>query len=83
VLSAEAVSRGLGAAAQAADQSQFSSSTNAAAADLDSASGKLRLTIVAADSGEPVPNVKLDYWLWENGKVARKKPLQSTRLGGV
>jgi len=49
VLSEAAASRGIGAAAQAPDQSQFSSSTNAASADVNSASGKLRLTIVAAD----------------------------------
>ena len=67
--------------AKAADQSQPSSNPNAVAAGTDSASGKLRLTIVAAESGKPVPNVLLDYWLWQNGNVAHRKPLQSTRFG--
>jgi RNA polymerase sigma factor (sigma-70 family) len=46
------------------------------------ATGKtLLLKIVAADVGKPVPNVELDYWLWEHGKVEHKKPLQANRFG--
>jgi RNA polymerase sigma factor (sigma-70 family) len=41
----------------------------------------LMLTIVAADANKPVPDVPLDYWLWEGGKVAHKKPLQADRFG--
>ena len=39
----------------------------------------LRLTILAADSGQPVPNVTLDYWCWE--KKATRKKLQGTSRG--
>lgn len=42
---------------------------------------RLVLTIVAADVGKPVPDVQLDYWLWEGEKVAHKKPLQADRFG--
>jgi len=42
---------------------------------------QLVLTIVAADVDKPVPGVQLDYWLWERGKVAHKKPLQADRFG--
>ncbi len=45
-------------------------------------SNQLILHIVAADSGQPIPMVTLDYWVWENnGKFAHKKPLLSTRFG--
>jgi RNA polymerase sigma factor (sigma-70 family) len=44
-------------------------------------SNALLLNIVAADSGKPVPNVELDYWLWAKGKVKHKKPLMTTRMG--
>lgn len=40
----------------------------------------LRLEIVAADSGKPVPNVVIDYREWGNSKVTRKD-IQSTRFG--
>ncbi|HEY1804781.1 MAG TPA: sigma-70 family RNA polymerase sigma factor, partial [Terracidiphilus sp.] len=41
----------------------------------------LLLNVVAADSGKPVPDVELDYWLWINGNVKHKKPLLTTRMG--
>ena len=41
----------------------------------------LLLNIVTADSGKPVPDVDLDYWLWEGAKVEHKDSLQTTRLG--
>lgn len=79
-LTKTAVSRGVGAAAQAADQSQPSPSSNAAAADTNSAPGNLRLSIVAADSGKPLPNVPIDYRGWEGNKFTGKK-LTSNREG--
>jgi RNA polymerase sigma factor (sigma-70 family) len=39
------------------------------------------LTIVAADVAKPVPDVQLDYWLWEGGEGAHKKPLRADRFG--
>lgn len=57
------------------------STANADAAQSTTASNNLVLHIVAADSDKPIPMVSLDYWLWENGKVAHKKPLLSTRFG--
>jgi RNA polymerase sigma factor (sigma-70 family) len=41
----------------------------------------LLLKIVAADVGKPVPDVELDYWLWEHGKVEHKKALHADRFG--
>jgi len=40
----------------------------------------LRLTLLAADSGQPVPNVTIDFGSWEGTKFTRKK-LQGTRAG--
>jgi hypothetical protein len=40
----------------------------------------LSLTMVAADSGKPVPNVRLDYWCWVGTKVIRTN-LLGTRAG--
>src|SRR5207245_8266816 len=80
-LAKAADSRAVPAPAKAADQSQLASNPNEVVAGTNSASGKLSLTIVAADTGKAVPNVLLDYWLWQNGNVAHRKPLQSTRFG--
>lgn len=43
-------------------------------------SGLLRLKIVTADSGRPIPNVPLDYRRWDADKFTGRK-LQSTRMG--
>lgn len=51
------------------------------ATSLNSVSNGLLLTVVAADSGKPVPDVQLDYWLWIKGNVKHKKPLMTTRFG--
>ena len=57
-----------------------SSQESAAANALEVPFEGLRLTILAADSGQPVPNVTIDYRCWEGGKFTRKK-LQANRLG--
>ena len=49
------------------------------AAPLDT-TNKMTLHIVTADSGKPVPDVQVDYWVWD-GKVHHKKPLPANRLG--
>ncbi len=49
--------------------------------DTNTTGNVLLLNIVTADSGQPVPNVELDYWLWDNEKVQHKEPLTATRLG--
>jgi RNA polymerase sigma factor (sigma-70 family) len=49
-------------------------------APIDS-TNKLSLHIVAADSGQPIPSVDLDYWIWERGEVNHKKPLHADRFG--
>ncbi|HSY44115.1 MAG TPA: sigma-70 family RNA polymerase sigma factor, partial [Candidatus Acidoferrum sp.] len=49
--------------------------------DTNATSKTLLLNIVAADSGKPVPDVELDYWLWINGNVKHKKLLHATRMG--
>jgi len=53
-------------------QELLSSNLNAAVVPLSAAS-KLRLTIVAADSDKPVPNVPIDYRVREGDKFARKE----------
>jgi RNA polymerase sigma factor (sigma-70 family) len=60
-----------------------SSTTASAPSAVDTnATGKiLLLNVVAADSGKPVPDVELDYWLWINGNVDHKKSLMATRMG--
>jgi hypothetical protein len=40
----------------------------------------LTLTIVAHDSGSPVPNVPMDFRLWDGTQQTRRK-LQSDRSG--
>lgn len=52
-----------------------------AANDTVMTSNMLSLVIVAADSGEPVTNVELDYLVWINGKVAPDKTLPATPDG--
>ncbi len=52
-----------------------------ATADAAASSNRLVLRVVAADSGQPVPSVTLDYWLWEGTKVGHEEPLRSTRFG--
>jgi RNA polymerase sigma factor (sigma-70 family) len=47
----------------------------------NSASNILELTIVSADSGKPIPNVHLEYFLGVHGESRRKKPLQTTSSG--
>ncbi|HTR40654.1 MAG TPA: sigma-70 family RNA polymerase sigma factor [Pseudomonadales bacterium] len=49
--------------------------------DTSTTSNVLLLNIVTADSGQPIPNVELDYWIWAKGKVKHKKPLITTRMG--
>ncbi len=51
-----------------------------AAMPLD-ASNRLVLRIVAADAGEPVPDVQLDYWLSEGTKSTHITSLRSDRFG--
>lgn len=46
-----------------------------------SSSNRLVLKIVAADSGQPIPSVELDYWLWGSGENIQRKPLHATRFG--
>ena len=41
---------------------------------------RLLLDIVTADTGKPVPNARIEYWLWEGKEVARKK-LWADRFG--
>ncbi len=54
---------------------------SAKADSLSTTNNILLLNIMAADSGQPVPNVELDYWLWANGDVKHKKPLVADRFG--
>lgn len=42
---------------------------------------KLTLHIVTADSGKPVVDVDLDYWVWGGGPHIHKKPLHANRFG--
>jgi RNA polymerase sigma factor (sigma-70 family) len=42
---------------------------------------KLVLHIVAADSGQPIPSVTLDYWLWTGTDIKHEMPLTASRLG--
>ena len=39
------------------------------------------LKIVAADSGKPVPNVRVESWVWQRDTVRGKEPLFATRFG--
>lgn len=57
------------------------STTDLSTGDMNTESNLLLLKIVAADSGQPVPNVEFDYFTWINGKVSRNQPLMATRLG--
>lgn len=55
---------------------------SASQASSTNAVGKvLSLTIIAADSGQPVPNAELDYWLFEEGNIKHRKPLVADRFG--
>lgn len=51
------------------------------AAETAANTNQLLLHIVTADSGQPVPSVELDYWVWENGKVEHNKSLHASRQG--
>lgn len=42
---------------------------------------QLLLHIVTADSGKPVPSVKLDYWLYTTNNVWHEKPLTASLQG--
>lgn len=68
-----------GAAAPAAQSPLTATGSHSTLAAV--AANRLVLTIIAADVDKPVPGVQLDYWLWEGGKVAHKKPLQADRFG--
>jgi RNA polymerase sigma factor (sigma-70 family) len=74
-----ALSGSEGPAAPAAQSPLAASGSDATLAGVST--NRLVLTIVAADAGKPVPDVQLDYWLWEGEKVAHKKPLQANRFG--
>lgn len=41
----------------------------------------LLLNIVTADSGKPIPDVNLDYWVWKGMKTEHKDSLRTTRFG--
>lgn len=41
---------------------------------------QLLLDVVTADSGKPVPNARIEYWLWEGKEVARET-LWADRFG--
>ena len=41
---------------------------------------QLLLDVVTADTGKPVPNARIEYWLWEGKEVARKT-LWADRFG--
>jgi RNA polymerase sigma factor (sigma-70 family) len=43
--------------------------------------GKLMLRIVTADTGQPIPSVELDYWLFLGGEAKHEKTLTASRLG--
>ena len=61
---------------------QIPVTTKASQTSATNMTGKtLLLKIVAADGGKPVPNVELDYWLWENGNHSHEKPLYADRFG--
>lgn len=49
--------------------------------DTNGTGNVLLLEIEAADSDQPVPDVRLDYWIWHNGHPKHEKPLQATRFG--
>jgi RNA polymerase sigma factor (sigma-70 family) len=68
-----------GAAAPAAQSPLAITGTHSVLAG--ASTNQLVLTIVAADVAKPVPDVQLDYWLWEGGEVAHKKPLRADRFG--
>ncbi|HEX5223135.1 MAG TPA: sigma-70 family RNA polymerase sigma factor [Verrucomicrobiae bacterium] len=53
---------------------------NAAGKPKPTESGLLRLKIVTADSGQPIPSVPIDYRRWDADKFTGRK-LQSTRFG--
>ncbi|PYK03095.1 MAG: hypothetical protein DME23_00505 [Verrucomicrobia bacterium] len=73
-LAKAADSRAVPAPAQTANPSELSANSIAAAADANSPSGRLRLTIVAADSGKPAPNVPIDYgWAAEKKLMANRE----------
>jgi protocatechuate 3,4-dioxygenase beta subunit len=68
-----------GAAAPAPQSPQAAADPHYTAAGVST--NHLMLTIVAAEANKPTPDVQLDYWVWEGGKVAHKKPLQADRFG--
>jgi RNA polymerase sigma factor (sigma-70 family) len=64
----------------AASETPTNVSANATTAAKPKESGLLRLKIITADSGQPIPNVSLDYRRWDGDKFTGRK-LQSTRMG--
>jgi hypothetical protein len=64
----------------AASETPTNVSANATTAAKPKESGLLRLKIITADSGQPIPNVPLDYRRWDGDKFTGRK-LQSTRMG--
>ncbi len=71
-----AISNSSPAAIQAPSSVQASTAT--ALADT---TNKMVLHIVTADSGQPIPSVALDYWLWTGSDIKHQKPLTASRLG--
>ncbi len=41
---------------------------------------KMVLHIITADSGQPIPGVELDYWVWDEKGIHHNKPLHADRL---
>jgi RNA polymerase sigma factor (sigma-70 family) len=70
------------AAAISETNSATTNSSSSALARLGLTNGpSVRLQIVAADSGLPVPNVLMDYRAWTNGGFFGGQKLQANRLG--
>ena len=78
---ASAAKTDLASASPAEAAAVLPNAASPASAELTATSNKLVLHIVAADSGQPIPMVTLDCWLWENGQAARTLSLLSTRFG--
>jgi hypothetical protein len=58
----------------------LSATSSGASAKLDT-TNKLRLHIVTADTGQPIPMVDLDFWVATNGDIRHEKTLHADRFG--
>jgi RNA polymerase sigma factor (sigma-70 family) len=62
--------------AQAPEAAPAAQSTSA-----NVSSNNLMLTIVSAESGQPIPNAQLDYWVWIHGQARHSEPLRANASG--